>query len=39
MAAGLNSNVSPIYSISIQDSGGSYVQYSTATLYGVKAEV
>jgi hypothetical protein len=39
IAAGLNSNVSPIYSISIQDSGGSYVQYSTATLYGVKAEV
>lgn len=38
--AGLWSNTSPINSISIEDANGySFVQHSTATLYGVKAEV
>lgn len=36
IAAGLNSSNSAITSLSISGSGGTYVQYSTAYLYGIK---
>lgn len=39
MYAGLWSNTSAINAISITPSPGSWVQYTTATLYGIKAEV
>jgi mannitol-specific phosphotransferase system IIBC component len=35
--AGLWSNTSPITSITLTANGGNFVQYSTATLYGIKS--
>jgi hypothetical protein len=37
--ANLWSNVTAISSITIAPSGGSFVQYSTATLYGIRVEI
>lgn len=39
LTAALWSSISPITSIQINPYSGSFVQYSTATLYGIKAEV
>ena len=39
LIAGLWSNTSAITSLSIYPQSGTFVQYSTATLYGIKAEV
>ena len=39
LIAGLWSNVTAITSLSLAPSSGTFVQHSTATLYGVKAEV
>jgi len=39
MASSIIADVSPIYSITLVPETGNFAQYSTATLYGVRAEI
>lgn len=39
LSAGLSANTSPVSSISLTANNGSFMQYSTATLYGIRVEL